>query len=69
MGNGEDSCIVVVCGREFVKNLKVVFVHHLLGVGPGVVDVDLGAILLKLVDDIDHSGVADVGAVLFEGEA
>jgi len=39
------------------------------GLAQGVVDIDLGAVLLELVDDVDHSSVADVGAVLLKGNA
>ena len=69
MSDGKDGCVVVVGGREPGEAVEVVFVEHLFGVGPGVVDVDLGAVLLEFVDDVDHSGVADVGAVLFESDA
>ena len=66
MGDGEDSCVVVVGGGELGEAVEVIFVQHLFGVGPGVVDVDLGTVLLEFVDDVDHSGVVDVGEVLLE---
>ncbi len=69
VGNGEDGCVVVVGGGELREAVEIIFVQHLCGVGPGVVDVYLGAVLPEFVDDVDHSGVADVGAVLFEGDA
>ena len=69
MGDGEDSCVVVVGGGKLGEAVEVIFVEHLFRVGPGVVDVDLCAILLEFVDDVDHPGVADVGAVFLEGDA
>ena len=69
MGDGEDSCVVVVGGGKLGEAVEVIFVQHFVGVGPGVVDVDLCAILLEFMDDVDHPGVADVGAVLLEGDA
>ena len=68
VGDGKDCCVVVVAGGERGEAVEVVFVQHFVGVGPGVVDVDLGAILLKFVDDVDHPGVANIGAVLLEGD-
>ena len=69
VGDGEDSCVVVVGGGKLGEAVEVIFVEHLFRVGPGVVDVDLCAILLEFVDDVDHPGVADVGAVFLEGDA
>ena len=69
MGDGEDSCVVVVGGGKLGEAVEVIFVLHLFGIGPRVVDIDLGTVLLEFVDDIDHSGVADVGAVFLEGDA
>ncbi len=37
-------------------------------VDPGVVNVDLGVAALQGFDDVDHFGVAHVGAVFFEGD-
>jgi hypothetical protein len=38
-------------------------------VDPGVADVDLDAVLAQPVNDVEDAGVAQVGAVLFEGQS
>lgn len=51
------------------KECKVVLLADLFRVGMRVVDVDLAAVVAKLLDDINDARVADVGDVLLEGEA
>ena len=46
-----------------------VFVHGFIGVGIRVGDDDFNAVGLQLVNDVDDLGVAQVGAVLLEGQA
>ena len=43
--------------------------HDLFGVGPWIMDFHFQAVLLEFVDDIDCAGVADIGAVFFEGDS
>ncbi len=40
--------------------------HYFLWVGPGVENVYQYTVLVELADNVDHSGVADVGAVFLE---
>ena len=50
-----------------IGELNSILVLHLRGVGPRVKHVDVHAELLEFRDNVDHAGVANVGAVLFEG--
>ena len=67
MGNGENYSVVSLPGG--IGELNSVLVLHLSGVGPRVKHVDVHAELLEFRDNVDYAGVANVGAVLFEGHA
>src|SRR6056297_2433064 len=68
VGDGEGYGVVGVVGRGFGQ-VQAVFVFCFFGVGPGVVDVDFEVVVLERLDDVDDSGVSEVGAVFLEGQA
>ena len=49
--------------------MDAVIAPRLLRIRQGVVDEDVHAVVLQLVDDVDHAGVAQVGNVFLEGQA
>ena len=55
--------------RELSQQIDAVFTRRFLRIDPGVVDIDRYPIVLQFADDIDHPGIAQVGAVFFEGQA
>jgi hypothetical protein len=57
------NCAVTIIFRVLRKYRYVVFMFHLIGIGPGVVDVNINAKGLEFMADIDGAGIADVGAV------
>mmetsp|Transcript_39155 Transcript_39155/g.91820 ORF Transcript_39155/g.91820 Transcript_39155/m.91820 type:complete len:403 (+) Transcript_39155:568-1776(+) len=60
-----------ICTRQVVKSHQphAVLVHRLFRLGLGVGHEHLDAVGLEFVDDVDHLGVAQVAAVLLEGQA
>src|SRR5690606_34255310 len=46
-----------------------VFVHGLGRIDPGVVDVYIDIVFAQLAHNVDHTRVAQVGAVFLEGQA
>lgn len=73
VGHGEDHGVVAVgvgggCG-EVVDDVDAVFTGGDGCGGPGVVDVDGEVVFFEGFHDVDHFGVAHVGAVFLEGEA
>jgi hypothetical protein len=68
VGHGQDDA-VVVAGLGLCHRGKAVFVLGFGGLGPRVVHVYVYVVLAQLADDVDHLGVAQVGAVFLEGEA
>lgn len=68
-GDDGDDGNVIAFGSELADRLEAVFVLALLRVGPGIMDIDAGTELLQLPHDIHHLRVADVGAVLLEGDS
>lgn len=68
VGNSEDDRIILL-GGELIGHLHAILALCDLRIGPGVVDGDVNIVLAKRLDDVDHLGVAHVGAVLLEGKA
>lgn len=66
VGYAEDDGVVLLACGQAVDNVNVILVFYGLGVGPGVVDGDVGGVFGQGVVDVDYLGVADVGAVLLE---
>src|SRR3546814_15412777 len=54
-----------VCSSDLVD---AVFLMRGFRVYPGVVDVDRRVVALELAHDVDHAGVAEIGAVFLERE-
>ncbi len=76
MGHRQADAFVAVvclpCRFQFLEagdELDAVFSADFHRVGPWVVDIDPAAVLGELPHDIDDPAVADVRAVLFEGDA
>ena len=67
VGDGEDNGAVVT--GLGLDEVEAVFLPGFVRVGPGVVDVDPGAVVAQFLDEVDDTGVTQVGAVFFEGEA
>ena len=61
VADGEDDG-VVGAGADLLEQVDAVLMPDLLGVGVGVEGHRLGAVGLELLVDVDHAGVADVGA-------
>lgn len=59
---------IVAAELGFLGEFEAVFLPRLFRVGPGVVHVDLHAVVLKLGDEVGHAGVSQVKAVFLEGE-
>ena len=73
VGHGEDHGVVAVgvggwLGKG-VDDVDAVFTGGDGCGGPGVVDVDGEVVFFEGFHDVDHFGVAHVGAVFLEGEA
>ena len=43
--------------------------HYFFRIGPGIVDVDLYVVALQVPDNVNNLGIANVGAILFKGDA
>ena len=69
MRHGQHDGVVGICGRRLRHGLHAVFVFGFGRLNPGVVDVDLGVVAGQFPDDVDHLGVAHVGAAFLESEA
>ena len=69
MRHGEDDRIVGVGLRFVFERSDLVFVLRFGNVDPRIVDVDLGVVAGEFAHDVDHLGVAQVGAAFLEGEA
>src|SRR4029077_15100355 len=59
---------IVPAGTARTHGLESILVPACAGVGPGIVDVHLRALLLELAHDVHDLRVPDVGAVLLEGD-
>ena len=68
MRHTDDDGVVGVLHRR-INGGEAVFVLGFGHVHPGVVHVGLDVVVAQLLDDVDDAGVAQVGAVFFEGEA
>ena len=68
VGDGEDDGAVVT-GERLGLQVEAIFFAGFMWVGPGVVDVNPGAVVAQFLDEVDNAGVAQVGAVFLEGEA
>jgi hypothetical protein len=68
VGHGQDDGIVAAV-IWLLQHVEAVFVFGFFGVDPGIVDLDTGAVPLEFLHDVDHAGVAEVRAVLLEGQA
>ena len=68
MRHGDDDG-VIRAGLGLLHGGDAIFVLGLGGVGPGVEHVGIHVVLGQFFDDVDHAGVAQVGAVFFEGQA
>lgn len=55
--------------ERFVGEVYAVLMFDGCGIGPRVVNGDVGGVLGECMIDVYNLGVADVGAVLFEGDA
>jgi hypothetical protein len=66
MPHSHDDGIVLAC-RRFSDRRNAVFVLGLLRVYPRVINIDVGTILLKFIDDVYNSSIANIGAILLEG--
>ena len=69
MGHAENDGVVAFVLGERVDDLDSVFVTDGVGIGPGIIDGDVGGVLGEGLVDVDDLGVADVGAVLLECDA
>ena len=69
MGDGEDDGVIGPGVRQFRQAVEPVFVLGLRPVDPRVINIHPDAVLPQGVDDVHHPGVAQVGAVLLEGQA
>jgi len=63
----DDGVVGALPGR--IDGSKAVFVLGFGHIHPGVVYVGLDVVLAQLLDDVDDAGVAQIRAVLLEGEA
>ena len=68
MGNSQDNGIVARLG-EGIVHLYAVFVPSHFGVGPGVVDGNVHVVVAQRLYNVDHFGIAYIGAVLLKGKA
>ena len=68
VGYGEDDGIELIL-RHFRSHFDPVFAADGVLVRPGVIDRDVVRVFLEGVVDVHDLGVADVGAVLLEGDA
>ena len=69
VGYGGDGGIEFDAFGQGVGQLEAVFAAYGVGVGPGVVDGDVEVVFAQGVDDVDHLGVAHIGAIFLECEA
>ena len=69
VGYGGDGGVEFAVVGELVDYFEAIFAANGFGVGPGVVDGDVEVVFLQGFDDVNDFGVANVGAVFFEGEA
>jgi hypothetical protein len=69
MRHGQHDGVVGIGGRRLRHGPHAVFVLGLGRVDPRVVDVDLRVVASQFAHDVDHLGVAHVGAAFLEGEA
>ena len=56
MGNSKDDCFIVATIYAG-KALDVVFMHHLFGIDPRVVNIDVNAILFEFVKNVFESSM------------
>ena len=68
MANGQHDG-VVLAGVQIADRRDAVLVLRFGCVDPGVVHVHFGLEVGQLRDDVDHAGVAQIGAVFLEGQA
>ncbi len=69
MAHGQHDGGVLAGRGQLGQAAQAVFALGLGGVDPGVVHVDLGVVAPQGAHDVDHLGVAQVGAVFLEGQA
>ena len=68
VGDGDDDGVVGPSGRLLHRG-DAVFMLGGSSIGPGVEHVGLHMVVGQFFDDVHHAGVAQVGAVFFEGKA
>lgn len=68
MRHGKHNGIEAATGKPG-KAGDAIFTGHLGGVGPGIVNNNIHTVILQAFVHVHHAGVADVGAVLLEGDA
>ena len=70
---------LLMCHREndriklrvwnLVGHRNTIFLKHMFGIGPRIIDRDIRSILTQRMVDVNHLCIADVRAVLLEGDA
>src|SRR5690606_17924954 len=50
-------------------HFDTILAHGLFGVDPGIVHVYGNVVVLQFIDNIDNTGIAQIGAVFLEGQA
>jgi len=71
VGYGQYHGIVTVFMTigQFLYGADTILMHHFFGIGPGIVYINLYVVALQVTDDVDHFGIANVGAVFLKGNA